>query len=161
MLTILFTNPDGVDIARWAKALNFAHLVDMAYVPPKKKMTPKDWPTLAQMIDSGKRLVIFIDSGADQSRYPYILDEFSQVYENPYDQLTLPLNCSADRGHDPENSLFLLNETKDESVGPISIPDTGADDTVNSANGTNGIVETVQRCAREKGGKKATFVLVE
>ncbi|PWN28202.1 hypothetical protein BDZ90DRAFT_239634 [Jaminaea rosea] len=161
VLTILLTNPDGLNITRFDQALRFNHLHELAYVPPKAKMTHDDWPTLEEMIDSGRRLVVFIDSGADQKRVPYILDEFSQVYENPYDQLGLPLNCSHDRGSDPANSLFLLNNTKDKSVGPISVPDKASVDTVNSANGPNGIVQTVQRCAKEEGGKKATFVLVE
>jgi hypothetical protein len=42
-------------------------------------MKQSDWPTLGQLIDSGKRVVVFLDSGADVSSVPFILPEFEMV----------------------------------------------------------------------------------
>ena len=33
------------------------------------------WPTYTELISDGKRLVMFLDAEADESRVPYILDE--------------------------------------------------------------------------------------
>ena len=54
----------------------------MAYVPPQTPMMRQEWPTLRQMLDSGKRLVFFIDKGADEGVVPYILPEFTMVCVN-------------------------------------------------------------------------------
>lgn len=45
-------------------------------------MPQSAWPTLGSMIDSGKRVVVFLDAGADGSDggvVPYILPEFTMV----------------------------------------------------------------------------------
>lgn len=161
VLTILFTNPDHQDIALWNRGIEYVQgLSDYTYVPPKVPMTRSDWPTLGEMISANKRLVFFMDYQANQSRVPYILDEFSQVYENPYDQVTLPFNCSRDRGRQ-NNTLYLHNHTKDVARLGVTIPDTDMLSVVNSALGEYGIVDTVQRCQRENDGVKATFVLVD
>lgn len=42
-------------------------------------MKQSDWPTLGQLIDSGKRVVVFLDAGADNSIVDFILPEFAMV----------------------------------------------------------------------------------
>jgi len=42
-------------------------------------MKQSGWPTLGQMIDNGKRVVVFMDSGADSGGVDYILPEFQMV----------------------------------------------------------------------------------
>lgn len=42
-------------------------------------MANSEWPTLGEMIDSGKRVVVFLDSGADSSQVDFILPEFQMV----------------------------------------------------------------------------------
>jgi hypothetical protein len=42
-------------------------------------MKNSEWPTLGEMIDSGKRVVVFLDSGADTSQVDFILPEFEMV----------------------------------------------------------------------------------
>ena len=51
----------------------------MAYVPPQSPMTRDDWPTLKEMLDSGKRLVVFMDKAADEKTVPFILPQFPMV----------------------------------------------------------------------------------
>lgn len=162
VITILFTNPDGVSIERWNSALVNTSIVDLAFVPPKTPMSRADWPTLGEMIDAGKRIVLFLDAGADQAKVPYLLDEFSQVSENPYNQLTTPFNCSLDRGTSPATSLWLDNHTKDIEVlkSGITIPDKDNLGLVNCVDGDTGVTRTARRCAAERG-RTATFILVE
>lgn len=54
-------------------------ITPMAYVPPSVPVNNADWPTLGQLIDSGKRVVVFLDYGADTSAVNFILPEFEMV----------------------------------------------------------------------------------
>ena len=52
------------------------------YIPPSLPVAQSDWPTLGQLIDSGKRVVMFMDYGAegyDGGVVDYILPEFEVV----------------------------------------------------------------------------------
>ena len=80
VLTFVFTNPENQspkDV--WHPAFVNSGIAPLAYVPPSKPMKQSDWPTLGQMIDSGKRVVVFMDSGADNGGVDYILPEFQMV----------------------------------------------------------------------------------
>jgi hypothetical protein len=54
----------------------------MTYVPPQPVMSRDDWPTLGEMIESGKRVVVFMDKGAEARTEPavdFILPQFQMV----------------------------------------------------------------------------------
>lgn len=46
----------------------------ISYTPPRSTTALADWPTLGSMIDSGKRIVTFMDHDADITTIPYIID---------------------------------------------------------------------------------------
>lgn len=75
----------------------------------------ESWPTLQEMIDTGRRLVVFSDS--DRGAIPwyhYVWDyafETHFSYEKPED-----FSCAPNRG-DPANSLFILNHFLTRTVG--------------------------------------------
>jgi hypothetical protein len=50
-------------------------------------MKQSQWPTLGEMIDSGKRVVVFLDSGADTSVVNFILPEFEMVSLTLYPEI--------------------------------------------------------------------------
>lgn len=80
VLTLLFTNPDGASLKeQWDPAFKSAGIDALAYVPPSLPVAQKDWPTLGALLDSGKRVVVFMDTGADTTQVPYILPEFPNV----------------------------------------------------------------------------------
>lgn len=57
-----------------------AGISDLAFVPPSLPVKQSDWPTLGEMIDSGKRVVVFLDANADgPESVPFILPEFQMV----------------------------------------------------------------------------------
>jgi len=68
-----------------------------------------DWPTLNEMIDSGKRLVVFSEKNdglKHQSWYHYAWD---YIVDTPYSFHNITkFGCSQNRG-DQSNQLFLLN----------------------------------------------------
>ena len=87
----------------------------------KRNMDMKDWPTLGEMIDSGRRLVVFMDYGADQNQVDYILDEFTYFWETPFSQTdTTFAQRSVHRG---KKSIVatepFLNRLAQNSMGPV------------------------------------------
>jgi hypothetical protein len=146
VLTFLFTNPEGLSLpAVWAPAFQSAGIDALAYVPPSVPMKRTQWPTLGEMIDSGKRVVVFLDAGADGSdgSVNYILPEFemvrtlssadhvchgvngwslnsaTQIWEPPFDSTDNTFPCSVDRTAGPlatSDHMYLLNHFLDEDV---------------------------------------------
>jgi hypothetical protein len=65
------------------------------------------WPTLREMIASGRRLVVFTDSGG--GTYPWYHHVWSYAFETHYSFATPEsLSCTPNRGN-PANRLFILN----------------------------------------------------
>ena len=54
-------------------------ITPLAFVPKSLPVKQSGWPTLGEMIDSGKRVIVFLDSGADTVAVDFILPEFQMV----------------------------------------------------------------------------------
>lgn len=59
VVTLLLTNGDAIPVAQWASVFAAVGLDKYAYAPGTK-LAMEQWPTLQSMIDSGKRLVVFM-----------------------------------------------------------------------------------------------------
>lgn len=84
------------------------------YTPPYAPMTLNDWPTLSEMVLMGKRVVMFMDYMANQTEYPWLLDEFSQMWETPFDPVDQSFPCTVQRppdlsSDDAKNRLYMIN----------------------------------------------------
>lgn len=77
-------NSDAIDPTVWAAAYAASGMDSYAYQPPSVPVDYSSWPTLQEMIDSGKRAVNFLAQNADMSTAPYLLDEFSMIWETPF-----------------------------------------------------------------------------
>lgn len=97
VVSLLIVNSDTLPATQFAQAFQSTGLVNKMYTPNSASLTKQQWPTLGSMIDSGKTVVAFLSSGADTSSVPYLLDEFNNIWETPYDQTSVPFNCSIDR----------------------------------------------------------------
>ena len=65
------------------------------------------WPTLLQMIDSGRRLVVMAEK--DNGGLPWYHDAFTFVQETPYTfETAADFNCRPNRGL-PDSPLFMIN----------------------------------------------------
>ncbi|KAH8821178.1 tat pathway signal sequence [Xylogone sp. PMI_703] len=114
VVTILLENGDYVPVTTYVPFLESTGLVRYAYVPPKVPMSKEDWPTLGNMILSGKRVVFFMDYNADQTAVPWILDEFSHVWETPFDPTDRSFPCDVQRPpnlapQDARQRMYLTN----------------------------------------------------
>ncbi|HSP36298.1 MAG TPA: hypothetical protein VLR26_00915 [Frankiaceae bacterium] len=67
------------------------------------------WPTLGQMIDSGRRLVVLMERHAGGAKYPWLLPGFSATQDTPFTNRTAnDLSCARKRGT-ATSPLLLLN----------------------------------------------------
>jgi hypothetical protein len=80
VVTLVVTNPEAISISGyWAPAFEASGIVPYAYVPPSDIQGGSNWPALGSMIDSGKRLVTFMDYNSNTTAAPYILPEFDHM----------------------------------------------------------------------------------
>ncbi|KAI7894136.1 PLC-like phosphodiesterase [Mucor mucedo] len=113
-------NPKEVVTIMWNNLYNFK-ATQIAAVYQASDIMPKvyyheqsdDWPTLQRMIETGKRLVNFIDAEADNEQVPWLMDQFSHVFETPYDNTDInAFNCNVDRiGQEmnPKELMYVMN----------------------------------------------------
>ena len=79
VVSMLIVNSEGIDPTSYASVFQAAGLDTLSYSPSSSSLTFSDWPTLGTLIDDGKRLVTFMDTGADFTSVPYIIDGMSLV----------------------------------------------------------------------------------
>ncbi|KAJ5105231.1 hypothetical protein NUU61_002578 [Penicillium alfredii] len=174
VVTILLVNSDGASASDLDAQFKKADIVDYAYKPTSNS-APKSWPTLQSMIDDKKRLVVFVASLGSNTDAPYLLDEFSFVWENPYD-VTSPTKFSCDPQRPKEvsgqastalasNRLPLMNHflySTDLSMFDVEFPNASYVATTNAASGgTGNLGSTATKCKKEWGGRQPTFILVD
>ncbi|KAJ7084558.1 PLC-like phosphodiesterase [Mycena belliarum] len=167
VLTLLFTNPEGLSPATvWKPLFDAAGLTNLTYVPPSLPVKQNAWPTLGSMLDSGTRVVVFLDSQADGAHpTPTLLPEFSMIWETPFSVTNASFPCSVDRIHGPlatEEHMYLINHSLNTNIIPIGdgviIPDPlDAPHT----NGVPSILAHANECAPLGGGRAPSFVLLD
>lgn len=130
VLTFVFTNPEAVSIANyWKPAFDEAGLTNLAYVPPSLPVARGNWPTLGEMISTGKRLVVFMDYNNNLGEANFILPEFDMLWEPPFSSTDKTFPCKVDRisgSLSAENHLHMLNHNLNSKVfgsDDILIPD--------------------------------------
>jgi len=174
VVTILLVNSDNASAAQIDSEFQAANLTSHAYVPPSRTTALEKWPTLMDMISNSTRLVAFIAPLDPQSNTvaPYLLDEFTFVWENPYDVMS-PVNfsCSPDRPPAVRGNisaaitsgrLSLMNHFL-YTPGPfgIELPDTRHIANTNAPSGTIGNLGDRAANCTNAFGKAPTFILVD
>jgi hypothetical protein len=89
VVTLRLINGDNRDIKDLDDAFTTSKLKDLAFSPGAGPLpVPLDaWPTYGDLISNKKRLIVFLDSGAAPSNYPYILPENDYFFETAKDEL--------------------------------------------------------------------------
>ncbi|KFZ02203.1 hypothetical protein V500_00378 [Pseudogymnoascus sp. VKM F-4518 (FW-2643)] len=163
VVTLLLTNQDKADVSIFGKAMVNSGLAKFAYTPPKK-LALNEWPTLQEMINSNKRLVMFLDYHADTAKVPYILDEFAYCFETPFSQTDPKFpQCSVDRPPNASSAgrFSIINHVLDIALTPgkdgVLIPDIlGAEKT----NSVASIMAQVGLCQMAHG-TTPNFILLD
>ncbi|WFC94413.1 hypothetical protein MBRA1_001043 [Malassezia brasiliensis] len=162
VISIFIANNDNLPATQWDKGFSSSGLKSYTYAPGGQKLAKKNWPTLQEMINNNQRVVVFMDYETDISNVNYILPEFKNVWENPYDQTKTPFNCTPDRIDGSASSMmYLTNHFLDEEkelFGQSFL--TPSVDQLNTTNSANSILQDTNNCAQEHGSYP-TFVLVD
>ncbi|GAA97539.1 uncharacterized protein L969DRAFT_14189 [Mixia osmundae IAM 14324] len=163
VITILMTNPETLSPAVWGQAYAAAGLDTVSYTPPTFPLPKSQWPTLQELISNNTRVVNFLDFNADPATVPYIIDEFTNIWETPYDVTDSTFPCTIDRiNGTASDQMYLVNHFLDANItiGTSTLgtlPDTAALPTTNSE---ASIEANAESCASEHGSYP-TFVLVD
>ena len=103
-VVVLFIQ-DSVTPADTAAVLEQTGLAAKAYVHPDGAQ----WPTLREMIDSNKRLLVLMENEGGGDQYPYLHQGFDLVQDTEYTfKSAADFDCSLKRG-EPDSPLFSVN----------------------------------------------------
>ncbi|KAJ7163764.1 PLC-like phosphodiesterase [Mycena filopes] len=167
VLTLIFTNPEGQSPATvWKPAFDDSGISDLAFVPPSIPVKQSDWPTLGEMIDSGKRVVVFMDSGADGAdSVPFILPEFQMIWETPFSTTDPAFPCSIDRIAGPladVDHMYMINHSLNKNILPIGDGVLVSDPIdAPTTNGAVSILAESNGCAPLAANRAPNFVLLD
>jgi len=157
VMTFVFTNPEEVSVEKvWKPIFEKTGMDKLAYIPPQPVMTRDDWPTLREMVDSQRRVVVFLDKGADERKEPekeYILPQFKMMWEDPHNPTDSKFPCKVDRTQGPllpTDQLYLINHNLNVNILPIGFgvrfPARASSETTNNA---SSIVSHAYGCAAD------------
>ncbi|EXJ96277.1 hypothetical protein A1O1_01403 [Capronia coronata CBS 617.96] len=107
VIAVLMGNDDVIDPMNFTGPVVNSGLIDFVYTPPTVPMPIESWPTLAEMIFRNERAVVMLDYQANQTAIPWLLDEFSQMWETPFSPTDRDFPCTAQRPPDRPRDVRL------------------------------------------------------
>ena len=138
---------DHLSPERTAETFEAAGLLPYLHAQP----AGAPWPTLRAMIESGRRLVVFKESGGTPIDW-YMSAYDDHVWDNDYAAMTnADFDCAANRGS-TENPIFVLNHFLTAPLASRMLADMVNHDPELSAH--------VDRCTTE-AGRAPTFVALD
>ncbi|GAA5844082.1 hypothetical protein JCM9279_003727 [Rhodotorula babjevae] len=165
VVTILMVNSDGISPTVWAQSYEDSGLKQYVYTPSSTPVAYDAWPTYQELITAGTRVVSFLAQNADTSAVPYLLDEFTNVWETPYGQTDNSFPCNVDRvTGSADNKMYLVNHYLDVNTTifgqVVPVPATAALEETNTLTGTGSLGAQASTCLAEHG-YYPTFTLVD
>ncbi len=139
---------DEVTPADTAQVVKDAGLLPYVYTPS----ADGSWPTLAEMIDAGSRLVVLMENHGGGDRWPWLIPGFDVVQDTPYlFETPADFSCAPNRGP-ADAPIFLVNHWIDEKG---RVPQNAA-----LVNARDVLLPRVEDCQRERG-QLPNFVAVD
>ncbi|CAK39799.1 hypothetical protein CBS63078_4514 [Aspergillus niger] len=169
VVTILIGNYDYVDPGNFTGPMQNSGLMDYVFTPSKIPMALDDWPTMSSMILSGKRAVVFMDYQANQTAYPWLMDEFSQMWETPFSPTDAAFPCTEQRppdlsAQDAKDRMYMANHNLnlDINIASISllIPNTASLNQTNAVSGYGSLGKMARNCTA-MWDRPPNFLLVD
>jgi hypothetical protein len=171
VVTLLLVNSANAAASQIASDYANSGIIKYAFAPLTKVKQP--WPSLSTLITANTKLISFVASLSNNTGAPYLLNEFDNVFENPY-QVTSPQNfsCLPDRpsalkgnttAAEVSGRLFLMNHfLGNQQLLDIVTPAVEQAPNTNSADPSapGSLGSAVQSCFEEYG-RTPTFVLVD
>jgi len=166
VLSILIVNINNLAASAFGQVFQSVGLVDLAFVPQSNPLPATQWPTLGDMIDSGKRLVVFMDNGANDTNFPYLIPEFTNIWETAFDVTDPSFSCAVNRSQgDTSQQMYLINHFLDSNqaiLGSVSslAPDKEQLNVTNAVSGPGSLGGQTTDCIAQNG-RAPNFMLVD
>ncbi|KAF8323110.1 PLC-like phosphodiesterase [Clavulina sp. PMI_390] len=164
VVSILIVNNDDLEVSLYGDIYKSVGLDTLSYSPSSSSLASSAWPTLGSMIDAGTRLVTFMDFKADFTTVPYIIDEFTNVWETAFDVTDQTFDCNINRTGTADSKMYLINHflDKDETLlgTTFPVPDKSNLTTTNAVSGYGSLGLQAQTCGAQ-WGKYPSFLLVD
>lgn len=155
VITILMGNSNLIDPGNYIAPVTNSGLINYIYTPPKIPMALSDWPTLSSFILSGKRVVMFLDYQANQTQVPWLLDEFSQLWETPFSPTNRAFPCTVQRppkldNKDAETRMYMANHNLNTKISlagiSLLVPNTVVLNETNAVSGFGSLGRMADNC---------------
>jgi hypothetical protein len=128
VVTILIGNAGLIAPGNYTAPIEASGLIEFVFAPPKITMALEDWPPLSHFILSGHRVIVFMDYMANQTEIPYLLDEFTYMWETPFSPTNRSFPCTVQRPQglaesDARTLMYIANHNLNTELklGAISI----------------------------------------
>ncbi|KAF9995441.1 hypothetical protein BGZ80_003264 [Entomortierella chlamydospora] len=157
VITIFWENAQSLTPAHFQTVYDNAGLSKYLYTQAAGNTT---WPTLAEMISSGQRLVNYIDHGSDTT-VPWLMNEYSYIFETPFELTKADeFPCTIDRPLNQRQQMYVLNHFLSGNVTingqTFDLPQPGSAATTNGAD----LVTHVNDC-KTTFSQNPSFVAVD
>ena len=130
---------DEVSPADTAAVLEQAGLTAYAHT----QLPGQRWPTLREMVTSGKRLVVLMENEGGGATYPWLLQGFDWVQDTPYENASASsFSCRRLRGT-PDSPLLLVNHWLNGYTSLVTDAQT--------VNAYGVLMPQLERCQSERG----------
>jgi len=137
VITIIFEA--YITAAQTEAAFAESGLIELAYTPPGDG----SWPTLGEMIEGGRRLVVLTDEPGTDGPSWY-LDVWQHAWDTDWsNRVKEDFSCDKLRGDSPDNPLFILNHFL---TRPYALPSLAEE-----VNHNPFFIERAEQCRRESG----------
>jgi len=169
VITVLMGNYDIVAPQNFTAPVINSGLINYVYTPPTVPMSLESWPTLGEMVLTNQRAVVMLDYNANQTAIPWLLDEFSQMWETPFSPTDRAFPCTPQRPPNQaiqvrEDRMYMANHNLNVEVSlagmTIDIPAFTILNETNAVGGYGSAGVAVQNCTTE-WNRPPTFLLVD
>ncbi|KAJ2915082.1 hypothetical protein MD484_g5350, partial [Candolleomyces efflorescens] len=153
VFTFIFTNPGQNSVPGVWKPI-----FDQAGITP-----------MAELIDTNKRVIVFLDAGADGSAggvVDFILPQFPMMWEDPFSPTDPNFPCKIDRTAGPlsnDDHLHLINHNLNRNIIPFGWGTVLVSDFIRApqTNALSSIIAHANGCAPLSRGRAPNYVLLD
>lgn len=129
---------DEVSPADTADLFERAGLLPSVYTP-----SGDTWPTLGEMVESGKRLVVLMESHGGGTKWPWLIQGFDQVQDTPFlFRKPSDFSCEVNRGKAGAR-LLLLNHWITDKTAEVT--------NAERVNARRVLLPRAEQCQQERG----------
>jgi hypothetical protein len=161
VLSLLIVNIDNLPATSYDAVFKAAGLDTISYAPSSSPIPASGWPTLGTLIDSNKRLLTFLDNQADLTTVPYLIDEFTNIWETAYNVIDPSFDCNVNRTKgDTSTQMYLINHFLDHLVLGQPVPYIDKLNQTNAASGPGSLGTQVETCVASNS-RPPNFLLVD